>query len=62
MKNQEYDNCMLVQYEKAGMDLKSFCNNHYKTSNPLWTKQESTSSGFYLAKYECLLNAGVKRG
>jgi hypothetical protein len=53
---------MLIQYEKAGMDLRSFCNNHYNTTNGLWTKQETTSPSFYVAKHECLLNAGVKRG
>jgi hypothetical protein len=58
----EYDTCMLVQYEKAGMDLKSFCKNHYDPKNGLWTKKETTSSSFYVAKHTCLLNAGVKRG
>lgn len=62
IKRKEYDTCMLIQYEKAGMDLKTFCNNHYNTSNGIWTSQETTSKSFYVAKHDCLLNAGVKRG
>lgn len=62
MKNQEYDICMLAQYESAGMDLKSFCTGHYNTTNGFWTKNEINSNSFYVSKHECLLNAGIKRG
>ena len=62
LKDQKYDTCMLIQYEKAGMDLRSFCNNHYNTSNGLWTRTEYTSNAFYVAKHECLMTAGIKRG
>jgi hypothetical protein len=51
MKNQEYDICMLAQYESAGMDLKSFCTDHYNTTNGFWTKNEINSNGFYVSKY-----------
>jgi len=62
LKDQKYDTCMLIQFERAGMDLRSFCNNHYNTSNGLWTRTEYTSNAFYVAKHECLMNAGIKRG
>jgi hypothetical protein len=62
IKDQKYDTCMLLQYERAGMDLRAFCTKHYNTSNGIWTKAEYTSSSFYVAKHDCLMNAGVKRG
>jgi len=62
MKNQEYDICMLAQYESAGMDLKSFCTSHYNTTSGFWTRAETNSNAFYKAKHECLMNAGIKRG
>ena len=62
LKDSKYDTCMLIQYEKAGMSLRSFCDNHYNISNGLWSKAEYTSNSFYVAKYECLKNAGIKRG
>lgn len=62
LKSSSYDTCMLIQYEIAEKDLRSFCNSHYNTSNGLWTKAEYTSNSFFVAKHECLKNAGVKRG
>ena len=53
---------MLIQYEEAGMDLRSFCNGHYNKSNGIWTKQEYSSNAFFTSKHECLMNAGIKRG
>jgi hypothetical protein len=62
LKEQEYDFCMLVQYERAGMNLRAFCNKKYNLTNKLWSKAEIASPLFYIQKHECLLNAGVKRG